>query len=114
MANKVIQLSDGTDNLYPQTRLTAIRGYQGGYLSTAGTTTFTLVSGMTYLLTISRNNSTNANMTGLYLVQAHSTNSAVRAIAASSVATVSISSLELTITTNSNYVGIGLMPMRDL
>ena len=81
------------------------------YANNATTHTFTLETGCLYLVCIDKLNSADANVAcGLYMVQAHSGNSAVRTIAASSgVTSISISGLTLTVVIGSTYTGVSVI-----
>ena len=103
MANKIISLSDGTNDLYPKIAQTV-------NMDSAGTQTFSLTSAKGYLLIVTRNNSADTGKQGMYLVQAN-TNACVKTISASSVATVSISGTTLSVTTSDANVHLSLMPI---
>ena len=75
------------------------------YTGTSSSVTYTdtLTGGYSYFIVVGRSNSTASAQNGLYLVRAHSSNSSILPIADSSVATISISSLTLTIQLTSTY-----------
>lgn len=114
-SGNIIQLKEGTSNVYPQIEdgeVTTSKLYGFQVKSINNTTgTFTLEAG-TYLAIVTRANSTTTGQSGLYIIQAYPTGSqSIRAIASSSVATLSLSGATLTVTTTSNYTRIALLKL---
>lgn len=78
------------------------------FQTSAVTQTVELESGCGYICTVNRRNTTDDGKQGLYLIQCGS-DSCIRTIAASSVCTLSISGVNLSITTTDTYVAVSIM-----
>ena len=91
--------------------LNQVKGYQTTYLGTAGTTTFTLSSGYSYLIAIIRGNTSAASYQGLYMTTVHANASPLTTIAETTAATLSMSGVTLSVTTTINYVRIAVIPL---
>ena len=100
-----------TDNL--SVNPSKINGYQSAYLSSAGSSTLTLVSGSLYLIAVMRANTTASEYQGLYLAQVHNS-SCIRTISGSSSITMSISGTTLSFTTTQNYMRVIAIPLIDI
>ena len=103
MAKIVVLKDSGDDTIVP-------RASYNFSMSANETKTVTLTIGYGYLIVARRSNASDTSYNGLYIAQVHNSSS-IRAIAAASMVTMSISGTTLTITTTQNYTNISIIPL---